>query len=365
LKHWIRARLEILVALIFLGSLAFWSAENLWSFKAALIATEYGEYLVLPCLLLAFLPARRSSIILGLIAAALFASTDIRAWRYQQDLPERFQAAFGSPWETPPRPLQSFKIHVFSYDSVRNLKLRFWRVTGATDAPCVIVVHGGGWNAGSRDEFPDLNAVLASEGFAVASIDYRLSPENPWPAQYEDVMNAKNWLQRQAKSLGIDPKRFAILGRSAGAQIALAAAYKNKDAFKGVIDFYGPADLRFAWAQGYPGDILDSLSLLKDLTGGSPDEKAAIYDDASPYSYASKDSPPTLILHGVMDRLVWNAQSERLNEKLDQMGQKKHLFISLPWAVHAFDYNLKGPGGRISEKAVEAFLQNIFNPELK
>jgi acetyl esterase/lipase len=362
-KQWNQARLGLLAALLAISSLAFWSAENIWFFKASLVVTELGGYFALGCLVVALLPPRRSTLALGLIAASSFASTEFRAWRYKQDLPQRFESAFGSPWQPEFVPSRGFKKQVLTYDSVRGLQLSFWRVGGPVSksgAPCLIVVHGGGWDAGSRDEFPQLNPVLASSGIAVASVEYRLAPEDPWPAQRQDLLDARAWLARHAQALGIDGQRFALLGRSAGAQVALSAAYKNPNAFRGVISLYGPADLKFAWEHGFPGDILDSLVLLSQLTGGTLAEKPEIYADASPYNDASANSPPTLLIHGGMDRLVWNAQSGRLDAKLSQSGQKAHLFLSLPWAVHAFDYSSNGPSSRLARPVIENFLNFAF-----
>jgi acetyl esterase/lipase len=223
-------------------------------------------------------------------------------------------------------------------------------------APCVIVIHGGGWEDGAPGQFPALNAYLAARGYAVADIEYRLAPRWTWPAQREDVLDAMDYLTHHAAKLGIDPQRFVLLGRSAGGQIAEAVAYgAHRPAIRGCIAFYAPADMNYAYEFGRADDILNSLQLLRHYLGGTPAEARGNYDSASGILLANHESPPTLLLHGQRDELVWFRQSQRLSARLDELGVP-HLFVQLPWATHAFDYNFSGPGGQISTYAVDAFL---------
>src|ERR1019366_1874596 len=110
--------------------------------------------------------------------------------------------------------------------------------------PGIVVVHGGSWQNGDRGEFPALNRYLAARGNIVASIDYRLAPAAVFPAQREDLFSAIAYLKHHAQTIGLDPARLVILGRSAGGQIALSAAYGQQiPGLKGVIVFYAPNDL--------------------------------------------------------------------------------------------------------------------------
>jgi acetyl esterase/lipase len=96
--------------------------------------------------------------------------------------------------------------------------------------------------AGTRRE---LNDWLARQGYAVASIDYRLCPEHKWPAQREDLLEAIEFLRAHATALGIDQAQFVLLGRSAGGQIATATAYWQHDpTIRGVVALYPPTDFR-------------------------------------------------------------------------------------------------------------------------
>ena len=220
----------------------------------------------------------------------------------------------------------------------------------------MIVIHGGGWDSGSRAELPQLDHWIADHGYAVAAIDYRLAPRWAWPAQADDLRAAIAYVKTHAKQLGVNPKKLVLFGRSAGGQIASAYAYQAHDAaIRGVVAFYSPHDLRFAWIYARPDDVLNSALLLKQYTGGTPDTVGRVYDSASALLHVSEDSPPTLLIHGELDTLVWNRQSERLSTVLDRKGVR-HYFLSLPWATHAFDYNLNGPGGQLATYALAHFL---------
>jgi acetyl esterase/lipase len=240
------------------------------------------------------------------------------------------------------------------------LRLDFFRATVAAEkqpAPCALVIHGGGWDSGDRTQFADFNRELAQLGCAVAAIDYRLAPRWRWPAPREDVHAALAFLRMRAVELGIDPTRVVLLGRSAGGQIALATAYDRPDpAIRGVIAFYAPADLEFAWRYAKPSDVLDSFRLLDQYLGGPPEYDLALYRSASAYAQVEARTLPTLLLHGGPDALVWHRQSTRLAERLRAV-QVPHLLVDLPWATHAFDYVRTGPGGQLSAFAVTWFVR--------
>jgi dipeptidyl aminopeptidase/acylaminoacyl peptidase len=122
-----------------------------------------------------------------------------------------------------------------------------------------------------------------------------------------------------------------------------------------VIAFYAPADLHFAYLFGREDDVLKSPQLLRQYLGGPPDAARAAYDGASGYLQVSKNSLPTLLVHGRLDPLVWHRQSERLAKRLDTRDVPC-AFLSLPWATHACEYNLRGPAGQLATFAVEWFL---------
>jgi len=209
----------------------------------------------------------------------------------------------------------------------------------------VIVLHTGGWENGTRREFIDFNHALARRGIAVASADYRVAPASKWPAQYDDAIAAISYLTSHAEELSIDPKKLVIMGRSAGGQIAQAVAADGRSGVAGCIGFYTPADMKFAFQYADKKDILNSYRLLVNYLGGKPDEVPDNYASASAYGRVGEKTPPMLLVHGAHDELVWCRQSERFAENLRTEGVK-HVFLKLPWATHAFDHNINGPGGQ-------------------
>ncbi len=125
-----------------------------------------------------------------------------------------------------------------------------------------------------------------------------------------------------------------------------------------MIALYAPADLHFAWRYSREDDVLKSPQLLRQFLGGPPEAAPSGYDSASGYLHVTKSTPPTLLLHGQLDTLVWHRQSERLAARLTE-NRVPHAFVSLPWATHAFEYNLAGPGGQLTRFSVEWFLAAV------
>lgn len=378
------------VMLLLFSLLAVWRVPTVPGWKLALVATEFGHWVALVPAGLALVSwfalgggPRVCVLLLNTAAVAMLLSPAVRAVAVARKADLAWTssglAAFavtdsergirwGALWQGADDSLPVGETHIFVRRDGVELALDFFRppASRATPAPCVVVVHGGGWDSGERTQLPAMNSALVANGFAVASVDYRLAPRWRWPAPRDDVTAALHWLRDHAGDLGIAPDNFVLLGRSAGGQIALATAYRlGRSEVRGVISLYGPADLHFAYVHGTENDTLRSPALLRAYLGGAPDVERAVYDDASPYFEVSANVPPTLLLHGAGDTLVWHRQSERLADKLSATGAP-HLFISLPWATHAFDYNLNGPGGQITRAAVLRFLRAVARtPENK
>jgi acetyl esterase/lipase len=245
------------------------------------------------------------------------------------------------------------------------LRLDYYRPSRSSGpAPCVVMIHGGGWDSGDPSQLPGFNHWLAGKGYAVAAISYRLAPAHPWPAQRDDTHAALAYLKAHAVDLGLDPTRFVLCGRSAGGQIAAAVGYTANDpAIRGVIALYAPFDMRFVWSISRDDDALNSLKLMTQYLGGPPTPgRAEVYDTASAQMHVRRGgTPPTLLVHGVIDTLVWQRHSERLSVRLAEEGVP-HYHLALPWAVHALEYNLNGPAGQLTAYAVETFLAANLGP---
>lgn len=205
--------------------------------------------------------------------------------------------------------------------------------------PLVIFIHGGGWLV--NDKYADIGymkktvAEIVSNGFALASIDYRFATQAIFPAQIQDCNRAISFLVDNADKYGFDKNRIAVMGFSAGGHLAsLVGLSKNNDVesffmsgtnksfnFKGVVDFYGPAELIL-----FPGNS-DPNSPESLLIGAAPLARPDLAKAASPVTYIDKDDPPFLIIHGEKDDLVSVKQSQLLNAWLTVSGVRNELII--------------------------------------
>lgn len=247
----------------------------------------------------------------------------------------------------------------YSVTKTGMLTLDYYPAGGGGIKPCVVVIHGGSWCSGDSRQLPDLNTHLANLGYNVASINYRLAPQYRFPAPTEDVRAAIQYLKSYGASGRIDTNCFVLLGRSAGGQIALDAAYTlNDPSIKGVVDIYGPADM--AWGYAHPANplVLDTRGIMTAYLGGSPASVPEAYAASSAITTVTRSSPPTLMIHGRNDPLVPYGNSKRLNELLDSLGVR-HFYLDLPWATHGCDYSLNGPSGQLSTYTIERFLQFV------
>jgi acetyl esterase/lipase len=196
---------------------------------------------------------------------------------------------------------------------------------------------------------------MASRGWAVAALDYRLAPRFRFPAPLEDIVAAIDYLGRIGPERGFDGTRVVLLGRSSGGHLSLAAAYRYPDRVRGVAAFYAPTDLVWSWRRPAPRRLLDSNGVIEQFLGATPDGALDVFEAASPILDVTRNSPPTLLIHGAKDELVSPLQSTRLARVLDEAGAP-HLHLELPWGCHGLDANLAGPSGQISTWLVERFL---------
>jgi acetyl esterase/lipase len=359
-----------------LGLLTVFKAPDWLDWRLTVVACGYGQAIaVVPlaaALLAWFLPGSRGAVCAatcaaGAIGFALLIQPCAQAWLIGRDLPGRLEGRFGpaavkgAPFTfvglLRGRPDPATK-STWTYSGSQQLE--FYPAIGRSPAPCVVVIHGGGWDNGDRGQIPQFNDWLARSGYAVADMSYRLAPDSIWPAQREDVAAAVAFVKARAGSWGVDPARLALLGRSAGGQIAEACAYALHDpAIRGVIGLYAPSDMRFAWTWGREDDALNSPRLIRRFLGGTPETAGPAYDSSSAILLAGPGSPPTLMIHGTIDTLVWHRHSVRLAARLTELGVP-NLLVSMPWAAHALEFNLASPSGQLTTYSVKWFLEAVL-----
>jgi acetyl esterase/lipase len=185
-------------------------------------------------------------------------------------------------------------------------------------APVVIVLHGGGWSSGSKsgDITPVLEP-LSKAGFAWVSINYRLAPMHRWPACYEDVETALNWVREHAAEYGGDPQRIALLGYSAGGHLACRAGIRANPRVQAVVGIAAPTDIVADMARR------DGLSpSMKNLLDSEVIDDAvhARLVEMSPINDIVPGLPPFLLIHGTADQSVPFDQSIQLRKRLQEVG---------------------------------------------
>ncbi|QUH00212.1 alpha/beta hydrolase [Saccharopolyspora erythraea] len=202
--------------------------------------------------------------------------------------------------------------------------------------PLVVYAHGGGWDAGVRTLDADPSAVealtaerLLEHGYAVATVDYRLTGVAQAPAQVVDVADAVRWLQQRGGEWGVDGDRVVLWGASAGghlvSQVAAVAGDPGKPGggltgIRGVLNWFGPTDMS-AEAQVSHPELRDySQRSVRKLLGCVPLECPATADASSPIKNVSGDEPPFLIQQGTSDSLVPIDQSLDFAAKLRGLG---------------------------------------------
>lgn len=222
--------------------------------------------------------------------------------------------------------------------------------------PCIVVIHGGGWTGGDRTQHDDATWNIAAAGYVAATVEYRLAPAHPFPAQVQDVKCAVRFLRANAAKYGIDPERIAAIGFSAGAHLSMMlGATTEKDGLEGdggwpgvssqvqaVVSFSGPTDLT-------ADDIPDvSKGLIKTFLGGSVEEKHGAAVKASPVTFLHKGCPPMLIFQGTADPLIPGTQAYRMADAMTKAGVPGRVEILIgeghgyaaPAFVHALEQGM-------------------------
>lgn len=206
--------------------------------------------------------------------------------------------------------------------------------------PCVVLVHGGAWRQGDRTQLRGYGIRLGMAGYVGVAVEYRLTPESPWPAQIHDVKAAIRWVRANAERLSIDPDRIAIEGNSAGAHLALLAAVPDGDPdFEGEGDNASVSSAVAAAIAVYPPVLFahgERLSGSVPLAALSEAADLEVARSASPLSYVGPDFPPTMLVHGTADEVVPAKGTLLFYEALikARVPVEMHIYAEQP---HAFD----------------------------
>ncbi|WP_197167916.1 alpha/beta hydrolase [Neorhodopirellula pilleata] len=199
--------------------------------------------------------------------------------------------------------------------------------------PTIVWVHGGAWRAGSKSDVPVLHWL--ERGFAIASVDYRLSTEAKFPAQVHDIKAAIRYLRGHASELNLDPNRFVIAGSSAGGHLAaLVGVSGGVEELEGsigdhvsessdvqaIVSFYGASNLQSILSQSTEHGLRVRVPALQLLLGGQPDEVPELAKLASPVAHVDISDPPLWLIHGDADPQMPPQQSEELRAAYEKLS---------------------------------------------
>lgn len=227
----------------------------------------------------------------------------------------------------------------FSEQSLQMDMIRPQKI-GENLRPAIIWLTGGGWMVVDRAVHLSQLNYFAERGYTIFSVSYRTSNDAPFPAPLEDVKAAIRYIRAHNREFGIDKERIAVMGESAGGNLASLVGVTTKEmrydkgdyleessSVQAAVDWYGPADLtRFPIKNS---EIQPEACYVKSL-----DKNAPCYCEASPITHISKDTPPFLILHGSEDEDVPCEQSRIFYEALQNHGICSD-FIEIEGAGHA------------------------------
>jgi acetyl esterase/lipase len=245
---------------------------------------------------------------------------------------------------------------LFAQPGGQRLTLTVYRPHEDGHFPAIVQIYGGAWQRGTPEDQSEFGRYLAARGYVVFAIDYRHAPRWKWPAQIVDVRSALAWIREHAENYRADVTRLALVGRSAGAQLALIAAYEpNAPRIRGVVSYYGPVDLAEGYRNPPKPDPLGVRGIEEALLGSTPDSVPGRYREASPISYVTRRLPPTLLVYGGRDHVVEARFGGMLHARLIAGGTPA-VFLEIPWAEHGFDAVPGGPSAQISLYYTERFL---------
>lgn len=236
------------------------------------------------------------------------------------------------------------------------LALNIYRPLKVGKYPAIVSIYGGAWQRGSPDSDENFNRYIAAQGYVVWAISYRHAPTYRFPTQNADVRSALTYIQNHAAENETDLDRVAAIGRSAGSQLAMLAAYQNPPfPIRAVVDYYGPVNLTTGYENVPTPDPIESRATLRTFLGGTPQQFPELYRQASPINAVKPALPASLLIYGGKDRIVEAKYGKYLATQLRSQGNRA-IFIEIPWADHAFDAVFPGISNQLALYYTERFL---------
>lgn len=214
-----------------------------------------------------------------------------------------------------------------------SLKLDLYLPEQVEGSTLIVWVHGGAWRRGSRDN-PSIEPMV-KKGYTIASVDYRLTPVAPFPANVHDIKAAVRFLRANADKYGYKNDNFVISGSSAGGHLAALVGVSNRQpVLEGIVgdhleessdiavivDFYGASNLTTILKQSTPHGLSVRQPALDLLIGGQPEDVPEMANLASPVFHVDENDPPLLLIHGDQDPQMPINQAHELHGIYKQLS---------------------------------------------
>ena len=214
------------------------------------------------------------------------------------------------------------------------------------NAPLIVWIHGGAWRSGSKKSMPLKEMVKA--GYAIASVDYRLSPVAKFPAQVHDIKAAIRFLRAKQGDHGYNAAKIGIAGASAGGHLVALVGTTNGHAelegsvgdypdqssdVQAIVSYYGASNLTTILKQSTPHGLSVRVPALELLLAGIPEKQPKLAKLASPVFHVDKDDPPLFLIHGDQDPQMPINQSHELHGKYKSL-RRPVSFVVIHGAAH-------------------------------
>jgi len=343
-----------------------------WGFALSLLVSSCSLYMLIPALIgfvlvvVIWRTGRRWLTVAVAVVALLAVVAAVMPWvaASRTASANGVPLSLGTYFSSGPRVSGPASTEVYAQIDGARLELDVWQPSApARGGPAVVWVHGGGWTSGHRSQKPTMDQWYTDRGYTVFDIDYRLSPPPRWQEEVSDVKCAIGWVAHNAERYHIDPADITVGGGSAGANLAMLAAYTvgtgvyppscdvPEHQVRAVISLFGPTDT----AVRDTGTPSISSARQRDYFGGDPTAVPEAYRTTSPITYVRAGLPPTLQIQGSLDHIVPTSETRRMDDLLAKAGVA-HRTVMLPWTEHAYDSFWGSWGTQISYGVIDQFL---------
>jgi len=215
----------------------------------------------------------------------------------------------------------------------RELLLDVYLPAVTANPPLLVWVHGGAWRGGTKDRVMILDFI--NDGYAIASLDFRLSGEGMFPAQVHDIKAAIRFVRAKAEFYGYDAENIALLGSSSGGHLVSLVGVTNGNKelegdigdfvdessdVQAIVSYFGASNLTTILSQSTPHGLNVRKPALDLFIGGQPEESVELAKQASPIFHIDRSDPPLLLLHGDQDPQMPINQSHELHHAYQQQG---------------------------------------------